>query len=153
MREGGKTDEEWFGPALPDVLQLRTGVTQFLKSVSKDPPQLGPDRRPLGFGPDQAAAFMIQAAAMIENYAKQPGFPGVFAFDYLFKNEMYGDLVEILLPDVPQMFREDTLKFFYHLLSGKPIEGEIEVETEDEDDEGEEEEEESDIAPEEQERA
>lgn len=117
LRLGGKTDEEWFGPALPDVENIRNGANYFYQSagmgriVTVD----GMDR-PEGLGPDQIADLIIQAAGYITANKIQ----GVPAFDHLFKNEMYPQLVEVLLPELPEKgaagFREQVVLWLYDML-------------------------------------
>lgn len=142
VRLGGKTDAEWFGPALPDVLELRNGAYYFYESA-----RLGrmtaDGKRPEGIGPDQIAQLIVQAAHIVESQKIQ----GVPAFDYLFKNQMYPQLIEILLPDLPadgaQGFRDHVAQYLYDLLKpgavaqAKPVEevyGGAEFEDDDEGD-------------------
>jgi hypothetical protein len=115
MRKGGKTDAEWFGPAIDDVNLLRGAVNQFLAAIQANPPRLDKNGHPEGIGPDQAAGFVLQAANMItKNDIK-----GVLAFDYLFGQAMYSDLIEVLLPDAPGEYRSDVVRYMHQLMEGK----------------------------------
>lgn len=118
MRNGGKTDEEWFGPALPDVEALRQVALQYQENALAK--RLGPNGHPEGLGPDQAAMFIVQAAHTI---AEQK-IDGVLAFDKLYAQEMYPALVDVLLPDLMQGYRDDVVKFIFKVLNGEPLEGE-----------------------------
>lgn len=123
LRKGGRTDAQWFGTALPDVLAMREGIIFFIGSISMNPPRMQPDGRPLGIGPDQAAMLIISAAAQIQRM----GVKDVEAFNYLFEQKMYDSLIDIILPEgfvKPELskgFRDDTLQFLYQLLEGKQL--------------------------------
>lgn len=123
LRKGGRTDAEWFGDALPDVLALREGIIDFIGSVSMNPPRIGDDNRPIGIGPDQAALVAILAAQHI----MQTGLKGIPAFEYLFQEKMYDALMDIILPDgfvdptVASGFRTETLQYLYQLLNGNNL--------------------------------
>lgn len=116
MRKGGKTDEEWFGPALPDVEALRAHAMTFQQSALAKPPILDENGMPKGIGPDQAAMFILQASQVIEQEKLS-----ILAFEKLFAQEMYADLVDILLPDLIPGYREDVVKFLFKLLNGEPL--------------------------------
>jgi len=135
LREGGKTDEQWFGPALPDMLQLREGILHFIESISMQPMRMMADgSAPEGISPDKAAQYILMAANLIAKENVQ----GVVAFDRLFGQQMYSDLMKVLLPDgmapasMTTGFRDDTLKYLYRLVEGKSLH-----EVEDRDDDGE----------------
>jgi hypothetical protein len=125
----GKTDAEWFGPALGDVLRLREGATKYLVAVAAaeatlDQPSGEPITvvhdsgehagKPIGLSPLGAARYLVMAAAQIE--AKNVP---VEAFNYFYKQQMYHALVGVLIPDAPQPYRDDVLRFFNRLLVGE----------------------------------
>jgi hypothetical protein len=122
----GKSDNDWFGPALRDVLVLRTGAAEYLAAVGSQHVNLGqPSNEPvtvltedgkgsLGASPFRAAKYLVMAAAEIEN----KHIP-VEAFNYFYKQQMYPALVEIILPDVPREYRDDVLRYFNRLLAGE----------------------------------
>lgn len=119
LRKGGRTDAQWFGPAIDDVGALRELAGKFCTSLKTG--AKNSDGLPDGLGPDQAAMFVLQAANVLRTQVREGKLPkdAVPAFSYLFENEMYPDLVEVLLPDVPAGYREDVLQFMFGLLEGK----------------------------------
>jgi hypothetical protein len=117
LRKGGKTDEEWFGVAIDDIRDMRGQVATYQIAIAQDPPDLDPKtKQPRGMSPDQSAQTILTAAQIIE--AKR--IPGVYAFEYLYKNEMYSDLVEVLLPDASAAYRTDAVRYLYHRLGQGP---------------------------------
>ena len=124
LRKGGKTDQEWFGQALGDVMNLRAGAAVFLDAVSSKPVKLDEHGQPLGLAPDSAAQGLLVAS----NEITKRGLTGIPAFEYLFAQQMYADLAEVLLPDVDvhfgsngAMYRQEMLKYLGRLLEGLPM--------------------------------
>jgi hypothetical protein len=125
----GKTDAQWFGPALPDIQRLREGVTKYLVEVTREevtidqpkkgepPTVVGDDGKAVGVSPLLAAQIILMSAAMIE----QNKVPGVEAFDYFWKQQMYPALVDIMIPDAPPAYRTDVLRFMHRLFIGEPL--------------------------------
>lgn len=99
----GRTDEEWFGPLLPEVLKLRAGVARFIESCNMVPPRVGKDGELEGVSPEQAAMAIIQAVGMCmqNNVVVQA------LADLLFMDR-FADFVSVLIPDAPKTYRDDT---------------------------------------------
>ena len=120
----GKTDEEWFGPALKDISDIREAANLFCESVAMDPPRMREDGSgPAGVGPDEAAMMIMQASAFIRAKVKETPVLAdqVKAFSYLFEQGMISQLVEVIFPDVHPGYREDCCHFLFRLLDGKPL--------------------------------
>lgn len=125
----GKTDAQWFGPALPDIQRLREGVTKYLVEVTREevtidqpkkgePPTVVDDAgKAVGVSPLLAAQVILMSAAMIE----QNKVPGVEAFEYFWKQQMYPALVDVMIPDAPPAYRTDVLRFMHRLFIGEPL--------------------------------
>ncbi len=124
----GRTDEEWFGVALRDVLRLREGVGSYLAEVASqevnlkefpnEPITVVDDKgKVIGVSPALAAKIVIIAA----NEIRSKNIPGVEAFNYFFAQQMYPALVDVLLPDAPPEFRVDVLRFLNRLLAAEPL--------------------------------
>jgi hypothetical protein len=63
------------------------------------------------------ADAIVTSAGMI----LQRGLKGIAAFDYLWGQQMYPALVDVLLPDVPDEFRKNVLHFLHRKLNGEPL--------------------------------
>lgn len=125
----GKTDEQWFGPALGDVMNLRNGVTLYLKTLEGgevtlaqppgEPINIVDDKtqKPIGVSPLMAARFLLIAA----NEVRTKNIPGIEAMTYFFEQEMYHAFMEVTLPDAPPEYRADVLRFLHRLLKGESI--------------------------------
>lgn len=127
----GKTDLEWFGIALPDIMKLRELVNVYLKTIEDDTQdvavgQLKPDEpptivdakhNPIGGSPALVADAIITAAGVIIQRKVQ----GVAAFDYLWGQQMYPALVDVILPGVPDEFRKNVLHFLHRKIAGEPL--------------------------------
>jgi len=120
LRIGGKSDAEWFGAGLNDILQMREHAAFFVESIAMDPIRPHPQNpnRPAGLGPDEAAKYVLTAVKFLES--QTPPVP-VLAFDYLFKQQMYPQLVEALLPDIHPSYRMEMLTYLRGLLDGKSM--------------------------------
>lgn len=123
LRAGGKTDEEWFGPAMGDVVNLRTGAALFLDAVSEDPPKTDGEGNVPGLQPDQAAFGLLVASQEITKNNHK-----IMAFDVLWNQQMYAQLIDVLLPDIVtqfgqngQMYKQEMFKYLERLLNGQPL--------------------------------
>lgn len=137
----GKTDEEWFGLALPQVKLLREEVDKYLAAVDgseidlhqndHEPvlpitEEVGKDGKPapLGASPFAAADFVVRAVGQIAQ-AQQAGQvpPGsIPAFDVLFVQQAYPALLDCILPDpVPQEYRAEVVRYLWRHLNGQPV--------------------------------
>lgn len=125
----GRTDEEWFGPALNDVQNFRKGVNEYLDAVSRPEVALGQPnlepitvvdprtKKPIGLSPFEAAKYLVMAAGLIaRNQAN--GMSPVPAFDQLYAQQMYPALMEVLLPHAPAGYRVDVIRFLSRALAG-----------------------------------
>lgn len=121
-----RTDAQWFGPALPNVHELRDAVAVFLDAIQKGEAGLDPKtKRPKGASPDQAATAILQAAGVIA----QQNIP-VPAFTELFLQEQIVDAIGLILPaPIPQGYRDDVVQNIMSQLQSQ--------DTDDEDDEDE----------------
>lgn len=95
----GRTDLEWFGPALANVNQLRAEVAKFITALSETPP------RKDGCSPEEAATIIHQAVAEIMQ--RQIAIPAMVD---LAAQGMVADFLDVLLPDAPQAYRDDVAK-------------------------------------------
>ncbi len=118
----GRTDEEWFGPALGNVMLMRAEVNDFLAGLDQKPPV----KR--GASPEEAAMFIQQAAQEI--MLRQIPIPAMI--DLLMQG-MVADFLDVLLPEAPQAYRDDVVK----LLMTSADDDDEDDEDEDEDDDNE----------------
>jgi len=101
---GKRTDEQWFGPALPHVHELRAGVTKYLTNIALKQPKLDPKtHEPIGVDAATAARAILQAADQISAADAK-----VFAFSSLFLEGRMEEFMEVLLPDAPYAYRADA---------------------------------------------
>jgi type II secretory pathway pseudopilin PulG len=125
LRRFGKTDAEWFGPALTDVEKLRGAVNDFINGLR--------DGKTDGLQPDQAVQFIVMGinTALGRNI-------DIKAFSLLFQEERYADFLDVLLPDAPQSYRDDCVKGLIEIVSDSDEEdeedGEENVDGDDSDD-------------------
>lgn len=103
----GRTDEEWFGPALDEVKQLRDGAARFIESLQQRPPRVGADGMPEGLSPEQCAINVLQAI----QFLVQRNIP-IQALVDLVMVERFDDFFAVLLPDAPQNYRDDARAVF-----------------------------------------
>lgn len=126
----GKTDAQWFGPALRDVNNLREGVLVYLQAAAASEATLRDDipgepitivdpatGKPLGVSPLNAARYLVMAA----NEIRKKNIPGVEAFNYFFEQQMYHALVSIVLPNAPEEYRNSMLLFLNRILTGEAL--------------------------------
>lgn len=118
----GRTDQEWFGPTLPYIQQLRGVVDMYLTAVATDPPRLSEDGEIDGASPEQAMSFLMQGFQAF--LAQVPGGQNLPAI-VLFKQGMLPHLMDILLPGVPQEYKDTCVQTLMRF-------GEEEEETEEE---------------------
>ena len=93
----GRTDEEWFGPSLPDVLNTRIAVKQFISDlargvIAKDAPT-----------PQLVAQGTMQAIAFVQ----AQGVPIPAIVELLLEGKV-DEFMEVFLPDAPQNYRDDV---------------------------------------------
>jgi len=113
----GRTDEQWFGPILSHVIQLRERVAVFLDAVTSQPMKIDPKTgRPPGFDPDDTAEAIGQAL-----YAVQERQLAVPVMTDLLMQDRIAEFMDVLLPDVPQAYRDDVVQ---SMLSDGDEEGE-----------------------------
>jgi hypothetical protein len=120
----GFTDEEWFGPMLPDVVKLRQAVDLFITGVNEVPPRKPEDSA----SPDECAFVINQAATEIMRLQIP-----IMAMTKLLIEGRVADFLDVLLPDSHQKYRDDVVQI---LMAGGGDE-EDEDEDDDEDDEDE----------------
>lgn len=125
-----RTDAQWFGPALPNVHELRDAVAVFLDAIQKGEAGLDPKtKRPKGASPDQAANAILQAAGVIA----QQNIP-VPAFTELFLQEQIVDAIGLILPNpIPQGYRDDVVKNIMTQLAEQEADDDEDDDDEDED--------------------
>ena len=145
----GKTDAEWFGPALPKVMELREAVGTYLTAVDGDAvdlEQLKPNEpvtvvdeqsKPIGASPFAAADYIVKAAGQIiqlqqasaaaaQAAGQVPPPLGIPAFEVLFAQQMFPALVDVLLPDpVPQEYRVNVITYLHRHLTGQTLHSEV----------------------------
>lgn len=101
----GRTDQEWFGPLLPEVQRLRAGAARFIESLEQKPPRLKPDGEIDGVPPEQAAGAIVQAVGMcMQNNV------AVDALTELLFVDRFSDFVHVIVPDSPKVYQEETTK-------------------------------------------
>ena len=127
QRHLGRTDQEWFGPILPRVEELRTGVERFLDSLKQAPHRLTEDGHVDGIEPEQAADLILQATTIV----MQQQIPIPAMTDLLGQGRI-ADFMDTLLPNAPQPYRDEVAQMVLHELQGG---GDDEDDDDDEDDE------------------
>lgn len=116
LRRKGRTDEEWFGPALGHVQRLRQGVNEFLISLASihddgkgnvivDPKRITPEGNLIGVDPDNCVEMIMRAVNIVLGEQLN-----VRAFDELFMQQRYADFLEVLIPDAPEQYQSDCVK-------------------------------------------
>jgi len=125
----GHTDEEWFGPIMPKVTELRDGVSHFIDSLKQSPARLKKDGSVDGVEPGQAASVILQAAMIV----MQQQIP-ITAMIELLGQGRVADFMDVLLPDAPQPYRDEVAQMVLKELNGGDADDD---EDEDDEDEGE----------------
>lgn len=131
-RVHGRTDLEWFGPILPKVIELRTGVAHFHESLKMSPPRLKKDGTVDGVEPEQASSVILQAAMIVMQQQIQIG-----AMTDLLGQGRVADFMDVLLPDASQQYRDEVAQLVLNELSGNTEDDDDEDEDEDDDGDGE----------------
>ncbi len=106
----GKTDAEWFGPLIANVEELREGVDLYLESLSMDPPRVNTKGEPEGLSPEGAAMTVAGAVGTV----MQHNLMIPVMRDLLFQDR-FADFFDVLLPNAPQAYRDDTTQAFVAL--------------------------------------
>ncbi len=130
----GKTDEEWFGEALDHVKGLRSAVDEFIKSLQAEPKRIDPKTGEIvGASPEQSVEFLIRAVNFM--FAQNIRVPAVTD---LFMQDRFAELLDILIPEAPQGYRDDCVKILYAMAEeAQKEDGAPEVEDDEEDEDGE----------------
>lgn len=118
----GRTEDEWFGPMLPDVNRLRDAVASFIEGVNRTPPE-----KPEDSAAPEECAFVINQAATEIAKAQLP-IPALV--DLLFEGSV-AEFLDVLLPDAPQIYRDDVAKL---LLADEPSEDDEDADVDESDD-------------------
>jgi hypothetical protein len=126
----GHTDEEWFGPIMPRVTELRDGVDRFIESISMNPARLKKDGTVDGVEPETAASVILQAAMLVMQQNIQ-----IPAMMELLGQGRVADFMDVLLPNAPQPYRDEVAQMVLAELQGGSDDGEDEDEDEDDGDE------------------
>jgi hypothetical protein len=113
QRHLGRTDQEWFGPILPKVTELREGADRFLDSLKQAPPRLTEDGHVDGIEPEQAADLILQATMLV----MQQQIPIPAMTDLLGQGRI-ADFMDTLLPNAPQPYRDEVAQMVLHELQG-----------------------------------
>lgn len=103
----GRTDEEWFGQALPDVLNLRAGVAQFMLAVAEYE-RTGSAPEKFDEIPGTRPVHAARAIGLAVAVAQQQGLV-IPAIIELLLPGMLPEFVTVLLPDAPQKYRDDVV--------------------------------------------
>lgn len=127
-RTHGHTDEEWFGPILPKVTELREGVDRCIESLKMSPPRLAKNGSVDGVEPEQAAVAILQATQIV----MQQQIP-ILAIMELLGQGRIADFMDVLLPDAPQPYRDEVAQLVLHELSGGGSEDEEDDDDDDDD--------------------
>lgn len=102
----GRTDEQWFGPLLENVLELRKGVARCIESVQMNPVRLDPKTGLIdGVEPAACSAAIWQAV----QYVLAHNIP-IPAMREILGELRYDDFMAVLLPETPYNYRLDVLK-------------------------------------------
>jgi hypothetical protein len=95
----GKTDEEWFGPALDEVKQTRQAVNEFIADLKKG--QIKPDAA--------EAAVVAKNIMTAAGVVSAQGLPIPAMIELLFPGK-FDEFVEVLLPKAPPQYRADIVE-------------------------------------------
>lgn len=121
----GRTDEQWFGPLLENVQELRKGVARCIESVTMVPIRLDPKTGLVdGIEPAACASAIMQAV----NFVLVQNIP-IPAMKEILGEFRYDDFMSVLLPDAPYNYRLDVMKILIPMMeAGDKPEGDSEVE-------------------------
>lgn len=113
----GRTDLEWFGPALIDnVKNTREGVAYFHESAKIgrfDKLKRDADGHPMpkGYSAPEVVEGLVHAIIMVENTRQQiPGVELPPIITHVLYQERFADFVDLLLPDASEKFRVDVVQ-------------------------------------------
>jgi len=130
----GRTDEEWFGPLMPEVLKMRTGVARAIESATMKPPRLDKATHKIdGIEPDQVANYILQAA-MIVMQQRMP----IPVMVELFMQQQFDMMMDVLLPDAPFPYKAEVIQSLVAQMQGKEPDEPDEPEEDDDDEESDE---------------
>lgn len=111
----GRTDEQWFGPLLENVQQLRVGVARCIESVQMTPVRLDPKTGLVdGTEPAACAAAIWQAV----QYVIAHNIP-IPAMKDVLGELRYDDFMAILLPETPYNYRLDVMKILIPMMEAE----------------------------------
>ncbi len=96
----GHTDEEWFGIALPKVIELRAEVDKFLVNIQAKPPLTTPAGKLLGASAEDVAVTIAEAITLANDNNID-----IKIIDDLFRKERYEKMFAIILPGTPDAFQ------------------------------------------------
>lgn len=128
----GLTDVQWFGGAHERVVELRKAVAQYADATKARPFKRNEEGQIVGAAPKDTARFVMEAARFI--VANNVNLDTVPAFR-LFMQERYADLLDLLLPEASQAYRDDVVKCLTSVLEPTVSEDEDEEGEDEEDDE------------------
>jgi hypothetical protein len=112
-----EVDEALFGALLDSVKKLRIGVKVFLENLKKDPPVLDDKGNPIGLTPDLAIDAILQGVNKSIQYGVK-----VPAFDLL-KEGRYAELMDLMLPEATQPYRDECVKILSEEVEAKSPDG------------------------------
>lgn len=116
-RRLGHTDKEWFGPILPEVEQVRQLAAHYVESIGMNPPRLGADDTPEGAAPEDVVQGVQQAVAMVIARGVT-----IRALNDLLMQDRFADFVDVLLPDLPQSYRDEVVQGLVQMKGkGSPV--------------------------------
>lgn len=131
----GKTDEQWFTPQLlPEIKRLREGVARAIESVSVTPNRVDKATGKLdGITPEQAADYIAKAIGIVMSQKMV-----VPALNDLLFQQRLADFVDVLLPDAPVGYKNETIQAIHAKLSSDAEDELDDDDDDDDDDDGEE---------------
>lgn len=95
-----RTDEDWFGVAMPEVTMLRDGVAMYEANAAKEKPVLNDRNELIGTSPENAVRGLLLAIQKInDNELEIPAFNELLA-----QNEVIA-FIEHLLPKASESYR------------------------------------------------
>lgn len=131
-KRSGRTDLQWFGGATERVLELRQAAGAYVEATKTRPFRRNEEGEIPGASPKDAARFLMEAAHYI--VANKIDLEAMPAFR-LFLQERYAELLDLLVPDVPQSYRDSVVKYLTTALpAGLEDDEEDQEDDEDEDD-------------------
>jgi hypothetical protein len=135
----GRTDLEWFGPAITEVEALREQVDIYLDAMTKIAADQPVDLDAKGNPPGASAEATVVGILAATQMAMQQGI-AIPAMVELLVQGRYADFLDVLIPNATQPYRDHTAQILgakIAILNGEPADEDDEDEDED-DDEGDE---------------